>query len=64
MNAQSEIKKLNRKILSKVENELLILKENHPSLSKDVDDVYKRLRKGILDDIGDTERLLTNGASN
>lgn len=58
--AQCEIKKLNRKILSKVETELCVLKGDYPELTKAVDSVYKRLRKGILDDIGDAERALAD----
>jgi len=56
--AQQEIKKLNRMILSRVESELEVLKESTPDVSKEVDNIYKRLRKGILDDIGDCEREL------
>jgi len=59
--AQQEIKKLNRKVLSRVESELEVLKDNHSGLIKEVDDIYKRLRKGILDDIGDCERELDGG---
>lgn len=58
--AQQEIKKLNRKVLSRVENELDVLKDGHPDLVKEVESMYKRLRKGILDDIGDCERELND----
>jgi len=57
--ARIEIRKLPRKILSRVENEFLVLKDNHPELIRNLDDVYRRLRKGILDDIGDTEREIS-----
>ena len=53
---QLEIKKLNRKILSQIETELNVLKEQCPSVSNEIDNMFKRLRKNVLDTIGDCER--------
>jgi len=61
-NIQQQIHGLNRKILSLVETELNVLKDNHPSVTDDANGMYKRLRKNILDTIGDCERsTLENG---
>ena len=61
MVVQEEIQKLNRKILNKLENEVTVFKDNHPHLQLEVDNMYKRLRKGILDDIGEIQRGLDAG---
>jgi hypothetical protein len=58
---QQKIKKLNRQILSRVETELDVLRTNNSGLTKEIDDMYIRLRKGILDDIGDCEREIDDG---
>jgi len=55
-NIATEIKKLNRKILSHVEIELEVLKEEHPETVSTVNNIFKRLRKNILDTIGECER--------
>lgn len=55
---QQEIRKLNRKVLSQVETELDVLKGNHPEVEDVINNIYRRLRKNILDTIGDCERAI------
>lgn len=53
-----KIKNLNHKILRRVEIELNILKKNNTNWSLEIDNMFVRLREGILDEIGDLQRFV------
>jgi hypothetical protein len=53
---QQLIRSLNRKIISSIEIEFSILKTNFPELTSTIDDSFKRLRKTVLDSVGECER--------
>ncbi len=55
---QQIIRGLNRKIISSMEIELGILKTNFPELTSTIDDSFKRLRKTVLDSVGECERSI------
>ena len=54
----NELKVLPRKILRHLENEFEVLVEEKPELKTDLDLMYKRIRKNILDAIGDCRRKI------
>lgn len=61
-----EIRRLNRRILSGLETEFAVLKDRYPELVEDLDGSFSRLRKNILDMIGECERTvveITNDSS-
>jgi hypothetical protein len=51
-----EIKMLPRTILRTIETELVSFKVRHPEEADELTDMYSRLRKNILDILGDTAR--------
>lgn len=57
-NISQEIRKLNRKVLSQIETEFNVLKDDYPEAISDMDNAYKRIRKNVLDIIGDCERTV------
>ena len=55
---EQRLKKLNRTVLSHIEIELGVLKETLPNASRDIDNMFTRLRKNVLDAIGDCKRSI------
>lgn len=51
-----ELRRLNYNILRRIEIEFDLLKENNPETAHEFVNIYTRLRKGILDDIGNLSR--------
>ncbi len=49
---------LNGSILRKIETEFSVFKESNPNLGSEIDKMYRRIRKGILDDIGSFNRFI------
>lgn len=55
-----QLRRLNYNILRRIEIEFDLLKENDPEKAHEFVNIYTRLRKGILDDIGNTSRSITS----
>lgn len=52
------VRGLPKKILRSIENEFELMVQDHPELAKQLDNSYKRIRKNVLDHIGDVSRQL------
>jgi hypothetical protein len=51
-----QIKALNRQILSNIETEFEVLYKKYPELKSELQDSYARIRKNILDIVGNYSR--------
>lgn len=55
-----DIKSLPKKILRAIENEFEDLAEEHQDIKDSLDRSFKRIRKNVLDAIGDVVRQIEN----
>ena len=53
-----QIKALNRQVLSNIETEFEVLYKKYPELKQELEDSYSRIRKNILDIVGNYSRNL------
>jgi molecular chaperone GrpE (heat shock protein) len=54
------VNKLNGRLLQRLEGEIDVLKEAYPELQTEFDGVFKRLRKGTLDEVNNCKRQIIN----
>lgn len=57
---ESYVRSLNSQLLSRLEAELDVLKESNPDLTDEIDNMFKRLKKGIFDCVGGCCRKISH----